>query len=121
MAHDAEEIGMTLIAKYSVHHSKIIEASIAVGILIASVVLFMGFSGLLFVPGSHRVFSITLLAIAAGLDLAMARVRSLSHHLSFGAALVQVSTAVLVGAVLTSFAVMRGNWLETMKELAQRI
>lgn len=91
------------------------------GTVVASVSLFMGVSGFLFLPTSSPGFSFSLLFFGLGVSFLVAKLWSISSGLSFRLAAVQVSAAVFVGTVLTSIAVMRANWLEIMKELLQGI
>ena len=100
----------------------------SVGTLVASVCLYVAVVvGLIGIPRltSNRfwdgVFPILCLAAALLADFCLAWFwhRRTGKHL--GATLFYSSVGIFLGAVLISMITMRGNWLEIMKELLQRI
>jgi hypothetical protein len=100
----------------------------AVGTILASICLYLAVTaGLIGVPGAppnlfwDRILPTLCLSatLLADLSLAWFWRRKTGKH--FASTLAYSSLAIFVGAVLISMAVMRGKWLEIMKELVRRI
>jgi hypothetical protein len=100
--------------------------TLAIMFIIASVFLYVGIALCLFVPSSRpytvgqQILPFSFFTLAAVLDLLIARLMSRFTGRSYAMSLAKSSAVVLVGTILTSMAVMRENWLEIMKELAQQ-
>jgi hypothetical protein len=99
-----------------------------VGTIVASFCLYIALAaGLIGVPGVppsvfwDRTLPTLCVLAAISADIVLAWFWRRTSGKNFGLAFAYISLAIFVGAVLISVAVMRGNWLEIMKELYLRI
>ena len=98
-----------------------------IGTLAASVCLYLAIAaGVVGVPGTlpsvfwDRMFPILCLCCALAADFSVAWFWHRKGRRRLVSALLFISGATIGGAILISVAVMRGQWLEVMKELLKR-
>jgi hypothetical protein len=86
---------------------------------IASVALYFGITVHFFIfkADENGLVLLLLLLFALILDVLITRILASSSRRTFGQVFIVVSAAILVGAIVVSFAIWRTHWLELVREL----
>ena len=90
--------------------------------LVASISLYMGIALYFFLPGGIHyrffrwIFPLFFLLLAVVIDFGTAWLIQQQRQRSFLSTFAIIFAATVVGAILASMAVMRGNWVEFVKE-----
>jgi cytochrome bd-type quinol oxidase subunit 2 len=90
--------------------------------LLASISLYMGIGSYFFLPGGthrrfpHWLFPLFYVLLAVVIDFVTAWLIQQQRQRSFLSTFAIIFAATVVGAILVSMAVMRGNWVEFVKE-----
>jgi len=116
---------MERIHSYLETHKALRGSALCVLFCIASVTLFMVFTAWVFIglPGATPdrfrdvVFPSIVLSIALICEVGISWIIHKPDRRPFWATFALVSVAVFLGMVLVSIGVIRGNWMEVMKEL----
>ena len=96
-------------------------ALLCVGLVTASISLYMGAAIYLLVFRGDNLLIVVLLLVAVLLNYAMGWIVHRRSGRGIFAAIMLTSGVTVAGAVLTSIVVWRGHWLEVVKEIFSHI